>query len=123
MPPARAMQPRWAEKTIRLRLRPYPPCLRMSLVTTAPAAELVSIAGLELELLRRGAGNPLLLLHGFQHIDPRLPIVDLLARDVELIAPSHPGFGRSSRPVDFGTVYDLVHFYLAVLETLPPGPL
>jgi pimeloyl-ACP methyl ester carboxylesterase len=92
-------------------------------VTAPPAAEFVSVAGVELEVLRRGTGNPLLLLHGFQHIDPRLPIVDLLARDAQLIAPSHPGFGRSSRPDDFGTVYDLVHLYLGLLDTLPQGPL
>ena len=95
----------------------------MSPVTAAPAAEFLSVAGVELEVLRRGAGNPLLLLHGFQHIDPRLPVVDLLARDAQLIAPSHPGFGRSSRPADFGTVYDLVHLYLGLLDSLPQGPL
>lgn len=95
----------------------------MSAVTAQPPAQIVSVAGVELEVLRRGSGNPLLLLHGFQHIDPRLPIVDLLGRDVELIAPSHPGFGRSSRPSDFGTVYDLVHLYLAFLDTLPGEPL
>jgi len=95
----------------------------MSPVTAAPAAEFVSVAGVEVEVLRRGTGNPLLLLHGFQHIDPRLPVVDLLARDAQLIAPSHPGFGRSSRPADFGTVYDLVHLYLGLLDTLPQGPL
>src|SRR5262252_1945826 len=95
----------------------------MSPVSAAPAAELVSVAGVELEVLRRGTGNPLLLLHGFQHIDPRLPVVDLLARDAQVIAPSHPGFGRSSRPADFGTVYDLVHLYLGLLDTLPQGPL
>jgi len=93
----------------------------MSLVTTPPGSEIVSIAGVELEILRRGAGRPLLVLHGFQQIDPRLPIVELLAHDLELIAPSHPGFGRSSRPADFGTVYDLVHLYLGLLDTLP-GP-
>ncbi|HUF79524.1 MAG TPA: alpha/beta hydrolase [Burkholderiales bacterium] len=95
----------------------------MSPVATTSAAKIVSVAGVELEILRRGTGNPLLLLHGLQHIDPRLPVVDLLARDVELIAPSHPGFGRSSRPPDFGTVYDLVHLYLGFLDTLPRGPL
>lgn len=88
-----------------------------------PATDLISVAGVELECLRRGTGNPLLLLHGFQHVDPRLPIVDLLARDAELFAPSHPGFGRSSRPADFGTVYDLVHLYLALLDELPQKPL
>jgi len=95
----------------------------MSTVTTVAATDRVSIAGVELEVLRRGSGHPLLLLHGFQHIDPRLPVVELLARDVELIAPSHPGFGGSPRPADFGTVYDLVHLYLEFLDTLPKGPL
>lgn len=95
----------------------------MSTVTTAPATDLASVAGVDLEVLRRGCGHPLLLLHGFQHIDPRLPVVELLARDVELIAPSHPGFGGSPRPADFGTVYDLVHLYLEFLDTLPNGPL
>ena len=90
----------------------------MPTVTTVPATEHVSVAGVDLEVLRRGAGQLLLLLHGFQHIDPRLPLVDMLARDAQLIAPSHPGFGGSPRPADFGTVYDLVHLYLEFIETL-----
>ena len=94
----------------------------MSKVITAPAADRQALAGVELEVLRRGSGNPLLVLHGFQHLDPRLPVVDLLSRDAQLIAPSHPGFGHSARPDDFRTVYDLVHLYLAFLDTLPPGP-
>jgi pimeloyl-ACP methyl ester carboxylesterase len=93
----------------------------MSTVTTAPSADRVSIAGVELEVLRRGAGNPLVLLHGFQHLDPRLPVVDMLAGKAELIAPSHPGFGGSKRPKDFGTLYDLVQLYLDFLDTLK-GP-
>ena len=95
----------------------------MSTVINAAATDRVSLAGVELEVLRRGAGHPLLLLHGFQHLDPRLPVVELLARDADLIAPSHPGFGGSARPADFGTVYDLVHLYLEFLDTLPKGPL
>lgn len=94
----------------------------MSIVITAPSTGRESVAGVELEVLRRGSGQPLLVLHGFQHIDPRLPIVDFLARDAELIAPSHPGFGGSKRPPDIGTMYDLVNLYLAFLDTLPKGP-
>jgi len=82
-------------------------------------AERLSVGGLDLEVLRRGAGRPLLLLHGFQHVDPRAPFVDLLGRHAEIVAPSHPGFGRSPRPADFDTVGDLVHLYLGVLEALP----
>lgn len=95
----------------------------MSTVPTAPAPALESIAGVEIEVLRQGSGQPLLLLHGFQHLDPRLPLVESLARNAQLIAPSHPGFGRSPRPADFGTVYDLVHLYLEFIDTLPEGPL
>jgi pimeloyl-ACP methyl ester carboxylesterase len=74
---------------------------------------------IELEIQRRGAGRPLLLLHGLQTISPRAPFLDLLGRHAEVIAPSHPGFGGSPRPEDFDTIYDLVHLYLELLEGLP----
>ena len=37
----------------------------------------------------------------------------------EVIAPSHPGFGNSSRPDDFDTIYDLVHCYQDLIDALP----
>jgi pimeloyl-ACP methyl ester carboxylesterase len=85
----------------------------------AAVAEWLSVGDMTLEVVRRGAGRPLLLLHGFQNVDPAAPFLDLLDRHAEVIAPSHPGFGRSTRPADFETVYDLVHLYLEVLEVLP----
>jgi pimeloyl-ACP methyl ester carboxylesterase len=87
--------------------------------TGAAATERLSVGDIELEVLRRGAGRPLLLLHGMQHVDPRARFVELLGGQAELIAPSHPGFGGSARPADFDTVYDLVHLYLDVLDALP----
>jgi pimeloyl-ACP methyl ester carboxylesterase len=81
--------------------------------------ERLSVGEVELEVLRRGSGRPVLLLHGLQTIDPRARFLDLLGRTAEIIAPSHPGFGLSARPADFETVYDLVHLYLDVLEALP----
>src|SRR5207244_8336202 len=77
------------------------------------------VGGMDLEVVRRGAGRPVLLLHGAQTVDPRAPFLEMLGRHAEIIAPSHPGFGRSARPADFETVYDLVHFYLDFLEALP----
>jgi pimeloyl-ACP methyl ester carboxylesterase len=77
------------------------------------------VGGIDLEVVRRGAGRPILLLHGAQTVDPRAPFLEMLGRHAEIIAPSHPGFGRSARPADFETVYDLVHFYFDFLETLP----
>jgi pimeloyl-ACP methyl ester carboxylesterase len=77
------------------------------------------VGDIELEVIRRGIGHPLLLLHGMQNIDPQARFLDLLGRRAEIIAPSHPGFGHSPRPADFETVYDLVHLYLALLDQLP----
>ena len=85
----------------------------------APAGERLSVEDIELEVIRRGQGRPVLLLHGLHSVDPQAPFLDLLGRRAEIIAPSHPGFGHSERPADFDTVYDLVHLYLDVLEALP----
>lgn len=79
----------------------------------------MTVNGIELEVLRRGKGAPLLLLHGFDTVHPKAPFLDLLGRHVEIIAPSSPGFGNTRRPHDFDTMYDLVHLYLAVLDELP----
>jgi pimeloyl-ACP methyl ester carboxylesterase len=88
-------------------------------MTSVVAADRLSVQGIELEALRRGAGRPILLLHGFDTIDAEAPFLDRLARHGEVIAPSSPGFGNSPRPKDFDTVYDLVHLYLAALALLP----
>jgi pimeloyl-ACP methyl ester carboxylesterase len=87
--------------------------------TMSLAEERLSVGDIELEVIRRGAGRPVLLLHGMQNVDPRARFLDLLSRRAEIIVPSHPGFGHSPRPADFDTMYDLVHLYLDVLEALP----
>jgi pimeloyl-ACP methyl ester carboxylesterase len=73
---------------------------------------------LEVEVLRRGGGRPILLVHGANPVSPQAPFVDLLAAHGEIVAPSHPGFGRSPRPEEFDTMYDLVHLYRDVLDAL-----
>jgi hypothetical protein len=89
---------------------------------TRPSQDRLSVGDLELEVVRRGKGRPLLLLHGFQTVPADAPFLDLLGQHAEIIAPSHPGFGDSPRPADFETVYDLVHLYLEVLDTWPNEP-
>jgi pimeloyl-ACP methyl ester carboxylesterase len=81
--------------------------------------ERLAVHGIDLEIVRRGTGRPMLVLHGFDTIDPAAAFLDLLGRHGEIIAPSSPGFGQSPRPEDFDTVYDLVHLYLAALDALP----
>src|SRR5215470_20000451 len=82
-------------------------------------ADRMTVNGFELEVLRRGQGTPLVLLHGMDSVSPKAPFLDLLGHHGEVIAPSSPGFGHSQRPKDFDTVYDLVHLYLELLEALP----
>ncbi len=85
----------------------------------ATTGETLSVGDIELEVIRRGTGQPILLLHGMQNINPEARFLDLLSQHAEIIAPSHPGFGHSERPADFDTVYDLIHLYLDVLDALP----
>ena len=73
----------------------------------------------DLEVLRRGSGRPILLVHGVNPVSPKAPFVDRLAEHGAIIAPSHPGFGNSPRPEDFDTLYDIVHLYREILDGLP----
>jgi pimeloyl-ACP methyl ester carboxylesterase len=82
-------------------------------------SDTLHVRPLELEVLRRGSGRPILLVHGVNPVSPQAAFVDLLAGHGEVIAPSHPGFGRSPLPPDFDTMYDLVHLYREVLDALP----
>src|SRR2546428_3715019 len=91
----------------------------MTHAVSSSTSERLSTGDIDLEVVRRGAGRPVMLLHGMQTVDPRSRFLDLLGRRAEIIAPSHPGFGHSPRPPDFETVADLVHLYLDVLDTLP----
>lgn len=78
-----------------------------------------TVYGIELEVPRLGQGHPVVLLHGFQQIDPGARFMTNLSRQAKIIAPSHPGFGRSARPRDFETIYDVVNLYTALLDALP----
>jgi pimeloyl-ACP methyl ester carboxylesterase len=77
-----------------------------------------SIAGIDLELIERGQGAPLLYLHGGGGIASDLPFLDLLAKTRRVIAPSHPGFGKSSLPDWLDSVDDIAHIYLELMDHL-----
>ncbi len=80
------------------------------------------VDGITVETLARGSGRPILFLHGPDPLDPDAPVLDALARYGAVLAPSHPGFGGSPRPDGFETMFDLVHFYAALLEDMGPAP-
>jgi len=67
------------------------------------------LQGLEIDVVRKGSGLPLLLLHGGGGPIAALPFVDKLAEKFEIIAPTHPGFGGSKIPDNFDRVDDLVY--------------
>jgi pimeloyl-ACP methyl ester carboxylesterase len=73
----------------------------------------------DLDVIHVGHGAALLLLHGPTPVAAELPFIGALSAHAEIIAPSHPGFGRSPRAEQFDSMYDLVHLYLEVLECLP----
>lgn len=84
-------------------------------------ASTVTLRGANVHLRRGGSGAPLLFLHGAQGYGGAAPTVELLARDFAVIAPDHPGFGRSDAPDWIEDVPDLAFFYLDLLAALGLG--
>jgi pimeloyl-ACP methyl ester carboxylesterase len=78
----------------------------------------LTIAGIEIEYVDRGRGAPLLYLHGGAGIEADHPFIDLLAKSRRVIAPSHPGFGRSSLPDWIDSVDDMAHVHLELMDRL-----
>jgi pimeloyl-ACP methyl ester carboxylesterase len=79
------------------------------------------IAGIDLELHDQGKGEPLLFLHSAQGFDARQEMATLLAARCRLIAPSHPGFGKSALPDWLDSVDDIAYVYLELLDQLKLG--
>jgi pimeloyl-ACP methyl ester carboxylesterase len=67
---------------------------------------------------RTGSGEPLLFLHGAQGLSGWDRGLKALANHFEVIAPDHPGFGRSGNSEIVDDVSDLALFYLSLLEKL-----
>ena len=80
--------------------------------------EFVSVAGGNVHLLRGGTGEPLLVLHHDIGNPGWLPFHDALARRFTVYVPSHPGFGRSDRPLWMRSVRDIAVVYQWLLADL-----
>jgi pimeloyl-ACP methyl ester carboxylesterase len=78
----------------------------------------VEINGIEVELNVRGRGRPLLFLHPEIGFDRAGPALDALAREAQVIAPTHPAYGRDKAPSSFNTIDDLAYLYLDLLDAL-----
>lgn len=81
---------------------------------------------MELAFERRGAGEPLILLHGIgHHWQAWLPVMDRLAASRDVIAVDLPGFGRSPGlpdgvPYTAETLADAVESFCALLGVREP---
>ncbi|QQS12473.1 MAG: alpha/beta fold hydrolase [Rhodospirillales bacterium] len=79
---------------------------------------IIQVAGVDLDVAESGTGRPLLFLHEGEGPATGRPWFDLLARRFRVVAPSHPGFGRSALPDGIGTVDDLAYLYLDLAAKL-----
>lgn len=78
--------------------------------------QFVQIGSTRVSVLRGGEGEPLLFLHGAGGRGPWHPFLEQLAQHYDVIAPEHPGFGRSDEPEWLEEIYDLVLFYRDFLD-------
>jgi pimeloyl-ACP methyl ester carboxylesterase len=76
----------------------------------------LSIAGIDIEVVERGGGKPVLYLHGGAGIAADGAFIDEIAKSRRVIAPSHPGFGSSALPDWLDCVNDIAHVYLELLD-------
>ena len=89
------------------------------MTAVAPTDELLELAGGRVHLLRGGTGEPVVFLHAAGGAAAWLPFhAQLAGAGFEVIAPDHPGFGRSDDFPDVEAIDDLVYHYLDVLDRL-----
>jgi len=79
---------------------------------------MLEVRGTRIRVLRGGAGEPLIFLHGASGHVGWLPFLQTLAQRFDVIAPEHPGFGASDDPAWLDRASDLAYFYLDMLEAL-----
>lgn len=84
--------------------------------TPAAPDSRVRVGEVDLEVWAGGAGRTLLMLHPGDGLDHGSPFLSALARRHRVVAPSHPGFGRSSLPAWMNSVDDLAYFYLDFID-------
>jgi pimeloyl-ACP methyl ester carboxylesterase len=91
-------------------------------MVTRPDMAMLKLAGIDLELFDSGqdaqSKSPILFLHGGGGFHPQQPFVGPLSTRRRLVAPSHPGFGKSSLPDWLDSIDDIAHLYLELIDVL-----
>jgi pimeloyl-ACP methyl ester carboxylesterase len=83
-----------------------------------PDSQALSVRGTQVQMLRDGAGPPLLFLHGAGGAGRWLAFQERLAKDYTVYFPSHPGHGGSPAAEWIEHISDLAFHYLDLLDRL-----
>lgn len=90
----------------------------MPRTTTAYTEEIISVAGSDLQVLKAGSGSPLIIFHDEMGQHSWLRYQETLSEHFEILAPSHPGYGKSPRLDWIMTMRDMAGWYLQAFDEL-----
>ena len=93
----------------------------MTVSSQAWTEEIVPLGGSDVQLIKAGVGEPLLILHDEMGWPGWLQFHDSLAQRYTLYMPSPPGFGKSDRVDWIMNVRDMAGWYLGALDDLGLG--
>jgi len=82
----------------------------------------INVRGHDLRVMEAGSGEPVLYLHGAGGAN-WYPMLEMLSARRHVLAPEHPGFGRSAIPDWMAGIADLAYFYLDAMAALGLGRL
>lgn len=85
---------------------------------SAATGEFLELEGGRVHLFRKGSGDPVLFLHAAGGAGEWNDFLERLSRQADVIAPDHPGFGKSDEFAELTDVDDLVYHYLDVMDSL-----
>ena len=80
------------------------------------AKQTITVRGCKIGLMRAGAGEPMLFLHGAAGAPAWTPFMAKMAERFDLLVPEHPAFGGSDTPDWLDSVGDLAYFYLDFIK-------
>lgn len=93
----------------------------MTTTSQAWTEEMVELAGINIQLMKGGSGEPLLILHDEMGHPGWMNFHESLSQTNELLLPSHPGFGDSTYLEWVMTMRDFAGWYLEALDDLGLG--
>ncbi len=78
----------------------------------------IELQGVPVDVVFKGAGPQLFLLHGGGGPVASMPFADSLSEQFEIIAAVHPGFAGSAIPYHFEVLEALNYLYLDMIDTI-----